>query len=104
LAQEFRSFIAKYPENPRVRDARKHLHEMGLDLADICFGLATPSEFRTEPLMGLGLRTRFLHDGRASTIEDAVRLHAGEATGSRDRFGSLSGEERRALLKFLASL
>jgi CxxC motif-containing protein (DUF1111 family) len=80
------------------------LHDMGPDLADICFGLATPSEFRTEPLMGLGLRTRFLHDGRASTIEDAVRLHAGEATAARDQFGALSDEDRRALLGFLASL
>jgi CxxC motif-containing protein (DUF1111 family) len=31
------------------------LHDMGPDLADICLGLATPSEFRTEPLMGLRL-------------------------------------------------
>jgi hypothetical protein len=29
------------------------LHDMGPELADICFGLAAPSEFRTEPLMGL---------------------------------------------------
>jgi len=80
------------------------LHDMGPDLADICLGLAAPSEFRTEPLMGLRLRTRFLHDGRAATVEDAVRLHAGEATAARDRFGTLSGDERQALLKFLASL
>jgi len=80
------------------------LHDMGPDLADICLGLAAPSEFRTEPLMGLRLRTRFLHDGRAATVEDAVRLHAGEATAARDRLGTLSGDERQALLKFLASL
>lgn len=80
------------------------LHDMGPDLADICLGLATPSEFRTEPLMGLGLRERFLHDGRASSVEEAVRLHAGEAAGARDRFGALSAEERHMLLKFLASL
>jgi len=80
------------------------LHDMGKDLADICLGLATPSEFRTEPLMGLRLRTRFLHDGRASTIEEAVRLHDGEGKGSRDRFAALSDEQRRALLLFLGSL
>jgi len=80
------------------------LHDMGPDLADICLGLATPSEFRTEPLMGLGLSTAFLHDGRAATIEEAVRLHGGEGQGSRDRFVGLSEKDRRAILQFLESL
>jgi CxxC motif-containing protein (DUF1111 family) len=80
------------------------LHDMGKDLADVCLGLAAPSEFRTEPLMGLRLRTRFLHDGRADSIETAIRLHGGEATTARDRFGALSAEERRVLLTFLGSL
>ena len=80
------------------------LHDMGRDLADICLGQATPSEFRTEPLMGLRLRTHFLHDGRAESIETAIRLHGGEATSARDRFNALSAEERQALLKFLGSL
>src|SRR5262249_16376643 len=51
------------------------LHDMGPDLADICFGLASPSEFRTEPLMGLHLMTQYLHDGRADTLEKAILLH-----------------------------
>jgi len=80
------------------------LHDMGPDLADICLGQAEPSEFRTEPLMGLRLRTQFLHDGRAKTIEDAIRLHGGEASASRARFDALPPGERRALLKFLGSL
>jgi CxxC motif-containing protein (DUF1111 family) len=80
------------------------LHDMGPELADICLGLAAPSEFRTEPLMGLRLNARFLHDGRAETIEQAIELHGGEAAGSRGKFRSLSGEERAALLEFLKSL
>ncbi len=87
------------------------LHDMGPDLADVCMGLATPSEFRTEPLMGLRFsedieegEARFLHDGRAKTIGEAIRLHGGEAAASRDRFVALSEEEREALLKFLRSL
>ncbi len=31
------------------------VYDMGPELADICLGLATPCEFRTEPLMGLRL-------------------------------------------------
>jgi CxxC motif-containing protein (DUF1111 family) len=80
------------------------LHDMGPDRADICLGLATPSEFRTEPLMGLRLSEKFLHDGRAESIEEAVRLHAGEGAGARDRFNALSEADRKALLEFLKSL
>lgn len=81
------------------------LHDMGPELADICQGLvATPAEFRTEPLMALRLVRRYLHDGRASSIEQAVELHGGEAARSRDAFRALSGADRRALLRFLGTL
>jgi CxxC motif-containing protein (DUF1111 family) len=87
------------------------LHDMGPELADICFGEATPSEFRTEPLMGLRFsdepeegEPHFLHDGRAKSVEEAIRLHGGEAQASRDRFIALSETERRALVEFLKSL
>ena len=80
------------------------LHDMGPDLADICFGLATPSEFRTEPLMGLRLRSHFLHDGRAKTPEQAIDLHGGEATRSRELFRALPAADRAALLAFLKTL
>jgi len=87
------------------------LHDMGPELEDICLGLATPSEFRTEPLMGLRLSEQieegepsFLHDGRARSIEEAIQLHGGEAAPSRDRFMGLSGTDRAALLAFLRSL
>lgn len=87
------------------------LHDMGPDLADICLGQASPSEFRTEPLMGLRFaenpeegEPKFLHDGRARSIEEAILLHAGEATHSRERFRALSEKDRAALLEFLRSL
>lgn len=87
------------------------LHDMGPELADICLGLAASAEFRTEPLMGLRLSStieeaeaRFLHDGRARTIEEAIRFHGGEAAASRDRFRALSPADRKALLEFLGSL
>ena len=80
------------------------IHDMGEARADICMGLATPREFRTEPLMGLRLRSHFLHDGAASTVEQAIELHAGEAQRSRDRFAKLSAKDREAVLAFLKSL
>ena len=80
------------------------LHDMGPDLADICLGLATPSEFRTEPLIDLRDLKQFLHDGRAKTPEQAVELHGGEASGARDRFKTLPPADRAALVKFLRAL
>src|SRR2546430_3636953 len=69
------------------------LHDMGLTLADICLGQALPAEFRTEPLMGLRFKSAFLHDGRATTVEQAIDFHGGEAQASRDRFaGPPAGE------------
>ena len=80
------------------------LHDMGPKLADICFGLATPSEFRTEPLMGMRLVTHFLHDGRAKTAEEAIEMHAGEGARSRDLFEALPPADRAALVAFLKTL
>jgi CxxC motif-containing protein (DUF1111 family) len=80
------------------------LHDMGDELADICFGLATPSEFRTEPLMGLRFSSHFLHDGRATTPEQAIDFHGGEASRSRDLFRSLPPADRAALVAFLKTL
>lgn len=80
------------------------LHDMGPELGDICLALATPTEFRTEPLMGLHLKKVFLHDGRATTVEQAVEQHGGEATKSRDLFQALPPGDRAALLAFLKTL
>jgi CxxC motif-containing protein (DUF1111 family) len=80
------------------------LHDMGPDLADICLGLATPAEFRTELLMGLRFRQHFLHDGRAKTVREAIENHGGEAKNSRDAFKALSDKDKEALLKFLDTI
>jgi CxxC motif-containing protein (DUF1111 family) len=87
------------------------LHDMGPDLADERpDGDATGREWRTPPLWGIGLvetvnrHTRFLHDGRARSIEEAVLWHGGEAEGARGRFLALDADDRAALLAFLESL
>jgi CxxC motif-containing protein (DUF1111 family) len=77
---------------------------MGAERADICMGLARPSEFRTQPLAGLRFSTFFLHDGKAATLQEAIELHDGEAAAARSRFRNLSPQRRAALLRFLGSL
>jgi CxxC motif-containing protein (DUF1111 family) len=80
------------------------LHDMGPALADVCGHDASPSEWRTTTLWGLRYRNRLLHDGRATDIQSAILLHAGEATAARDAFSRLSADEQADLLRFLASL
>ena len=80
------------------------LHDMGPELADICLGLAAPSEFRTEPLIDLRDAESFLHDGRAPTLEKAIEAHGGEGSAARDRFEALAPSDRNALIAFLKSL
>ena len=80
------------------------LHDMGPDLAATCTAGTTPSEWKTARLVGLGHRSEFLHDGRAQRLADAIRLHGGEASASRDVFLRLTPEARRQLMSFLRSL
>src|SRR2546423_1484396 len=42
------------------------LHDMGPDLADICLGKARPAEHRTQPPLGLRVKTALLPQGPAS--------------------------------------
>jgi CxxC motif-containing protein (DUF1111 family) len=90
------------------------LHDMGPGLADtLTEGQAAPNMWRTSPLWGLGSlkyvqggaqNVRYLHDGRARTLMEAIAWHAGEASTSRNTFEALSKEDRDALLTFLESL
>jgi CxxC motif-containing protein (DUF1111 family) len=78
------------------------LHDMGVSLADdFEQGSARGSEFRTAPLWRAADRSHFLHDGRATSIEEAIRAHDGQAAGARDRYKALPAGEAQALLDFL---
>jgi CxxC motif-containing protein (DUF1111 family) len=65
---------------------------------------ALPEEIRTPSLWGLGARRPFLHDGSASTIDEAIGRHRHEADAARRRVDELGPAQRAALLAFLASL
>jgi CxxC motif-containing protein (DUF1111 family) len=80
------------------------LHDMGDQEADICNGVATPSEFRTQPLMGMQFLDMFMHDGESATIEEAVQRHGGEAAMVRERFMRLSPTQRAAIVSFVSAL
>ena len=48
--------------------------------------------------------TRFLHDGRARNISEAILWHGGEGDPARQFFLNMSRDERDSLLRFLESL
>lgn len=87
------------------------LHDMGDRLSD---GrpdyLATGNEWKTRPLWGIGLtqvvngHTRYLHDGRAKNLAEAILWHGGEALSSKNQFKALPKDERNDLIKFIQSL
>lgn len=80
------------------------LHDMG-SLGDrIEQAGARSTEIRTPPLWGLRAMSRFLHDGRAETLEAAILAHDGQGLGARERFKVLNDAERVQLLAFLKSL
>jgi CxxC motif-containing protein (DUF1111 family) len=75
---------------------------MGPGLADqMQQGSALGNEWRTMPLWRVSDRGRFLHDGRATTITDAITAHGGQAQQARDTFLSLGSADNAALLAFL---
>lgn len=116
-----------------VRDQTIHpysdllLHDMGDGLADnLGEGLASGSEWRTTPLWGLGHsacvtggvinptgqegdevcspKEAYLHDGRARSIDEAIRWHGGEAENSKNQYQLIGSQQKQELLTFLESL
>jgi CxxC motif-containing protein (DUF1111 family) len=88
------------------------LHDMGAGLDDgYTEGAAKTYEWRTPSLWGLGLSPNsqggsyyLMHDGRATSIEQAILMHGGEASASQEGYTQLSQEDKDLLIEFLESL
>jgi CxxC motif-containing protein (DUF1111 family) len=61
-------------------------------------------EWRTPPLWGVADSAPYLHDGRAPTLQEAIRLHGGQAANAAQRFAKLNPAEQGQLLAFLKTL
>ncbi|WP_227428913.1 di-heme oxidoredictase family protein [Psychrobacter sp. I-STPA6b] len=86
------------------------LHDMGEGLDDGVKEINAESyEWRTPPLWGIGIvakdkNARFLHDGRAKTLKEAILWHGGEAEKTREQFQQLTEQEQQTLLQFLQGI
>lgn len=86
------------------------LHDMGPQLADrTASGRILASRWRTAPLWGLSHALKnesiaLLHDGRASSVEQAILWHGGQAEAARAAFIAMPMEQRRLLISWVGSL
>jgi hypothetical protein len=88
---------------PMFSDLKRHA--MGPRLAETFeHGELANDEFITARLWGIADTAPYLHDGRATTLYDAIELHGGEAQTARDAFVALSERDRENLLTFLGKL
>lgn len=68
---------------------------------DVNKGKAT---FGTRELWGVACTGPWLHDGRATTLQEAIKLHGGESELSSSNFKALSENEQKDLIAFLGNL
>lgn len=61
-------------------------------------------EWRTPPLWGVADSAPYMHDGRAASLEEAVRLHGGQAARAAAQFAQLSQAEQAQVIAFLKTL
>ncbi|MBI1293263.1 hypothetical protein GC173_18820 [bacterium] len=97
---------------PLFSDLRRH--QMGADLADTAAQVTDAQsitvlhgEFLTRPLWGVADTGPWLHDGRATTLNEAILMHDGEGSEARlsiQMYRNLSAEDQRAVVEFLRSL
>lgn len=80
-------------------------HDMGEALADpddpLGLGAAM---FLTRSLAGVASTGPWLHDGRATTLADAIAAHGGAAAASAALYAGMSADEQDRIIAFLESL
>ena len=86
---------------PLFSDLKRH--DMGPGLAE-SFGSELDSEFITARLWGVADTAPYLHDGRATTLTEAIGWHDGEARAARDNWDALTDDRKEAVLSFLRAL
>lgn len=80
-------------------------HRMGTELAEPIDETGSGADmFLTENLWGVGSTAPYLHDGRATTLTEAILWHGGEALASRQAFRALNALQQRDVIDFLNSL
>lgn len=88
---------------PLFADLKRH--DMGEGLQEtFSRGEIANADFTTARLWGVADTAPYLHDGRATTLTQAIEAHGGDAQAARDAFMQLSDEDRALVIAFLGRL
>ena len=80
-------------------------YNMGSGLAERIDEVGTgASVFLTENLWGVGTTAPYMHDGRSTTLTEAILEHGGEATNAKNAFVALATSSQLDLIAFLNNL
>ena len=80
-------------------------HDLGQENASRHVDAGVPvEEWLTRPLWGLADSGPWLHDGSATTLDQTIERHGGEASASREGFRALDFHQKGDLRVFLMSL
>lgn len=86
---------------PLFADLKRH--NMGSDMAE-SFGSPNDPMFTTARLWGIADTAPYMHDGRATTLMEAIQMHGGEGQQANDNFFLLDENGKASLLTFLRTL
>jgi hypothetical protein len=88
---------------PAYTDLKRH--DMGPGLGEpLVQGGVPGTVFLTKKLWGAANEPPYMHHGRALTLDEAIRMHGGEAQASRDTYVGLTVVDQRCIVDFLRSL
>jgi len=80
-------------------------HDLGADMAEPIDEAGTGrSMFLTQELWGVASTAPYMHDGRATTLTEAILFHGGEGAAARSAFVALSTQAKQDLVAFLDNL
>jgi CxxC motif-containing protein (DUF1111 family) len=96
--------VAAFPVIRRVSNGSNGPYAGGIIQEVVDVKTKLDQEWRTPPLWGVADSSPYLHDGRAKTLDAAIRLHSGEASSTRRRYIALSKTQRQQLVGFLRTL
>lgn len=101
------TFVRRQPGGPATVALYGDLkrHDLGSGLAEGIDETGTgASVFLTENLWGVGSTAPYLHDGRATTLTEAILAHGGEAAAASGAFAVLATGEQADVIAFLDNL
>ncbi len=88
---------------PMFADLKRHYMGPGLE-ESFARGEIPNGQFTTARLWGIADTAPYLHDGRATTLYQAIRAHGGEALYARNNFLAMSDSQQRNVIAFLKKL